>query len=294
MATRVREIINQRVEAGTSTRLDLVQQDFVVAQQRVLVPRLARLLRENAASLATLLGVTPNLVSVRGGGLGGIAIPRVSPGLPSELLQQRPDIREAEARLAAGSANLASAKVAMLPSIQLTGERGYESEILKTLIAPQSIYYNVAASITQPIFDMPRLLSQLGLQRATERELLERYRHAILSGLVDVERALIAVRETAREEQAARQALDVARRGYELSEDQLSAGNIDLTTMLNIQRSLFEAQDALMQVRLSRLRAAVALYQALGGGWKSEPAPPAAATRLPFVRRMTSGSAARR
>jgi outer membrane protein TolC len=169
---------------------------------------------------------------------------------------------------------VASARVALLPSIQLTGDRGYESAILKTLITPQAIAYNVAASVTQPIFDAARLLGLLKLQSAVQQELLEKYRQTIIVALTDVERALIDVRESANQERLARQAVEVARRGYQLSEAQLDAGSIDLTTMLNIQRTLFEAQDNLAQIRLTRFRAIASLYQALGGGWKWDAPPP--------------------
>ncbi len=273
VAIRVGDIIRQRVDAGTSTTIDQAQQDYIVVQQRALIPRLTRLLEQDTVALATLLGVTPDRVFVRGGGLRRLTVPLVSPGLPSELLLQRPDIQEAEARLASAAANLASARVALLPSFQLTGERGYESTLFKTLFQPQAVLYNVAASATQPIFDAPRLLGQIEFQEAVQRELLERYRQVIIAGLTDVERALIAIREIAREERLIRQSLAITRRGYELSESQLSAGAIDLTTMLNVQRNLFEAQDSLAQIRLSRFDAIVSLYLALGGGWRPGPVP---------------------
>jgi outer membrane protein, multidrug efflux system len=273
VATRVRDIIKQRVDAGTSTSIDLAQQDYIVVQQRATIPTLTKTLEQDVAAIAVLIGTTPDQVSIRGGGLGRLTIPVVTPGLPSELLLQRPDIREAEAALASASANLASARVALLPSISLTAQGGYESTMLKTLITPQAVFYNVAANAMQPIFDAPHLFGQIKFQRAVERELLEKYRNTIVSALSDVVRALVAIRESAREEALIRQSLAIARHGYSLSENQLSGGAIDLTTMLNIQRTLFEAQNTLAQVRLVRFDAIVSLYLALGGGWVPEPLP---------------------
>jgi NodT family efflux transporter outer membrane factor (OMF) lipoprotein len=268
LAQRVQGIIQQRLDAGTSTTVDLLQQDFVVVQQRAAIPRLTNVLRQNIFALATLTGEIPARVSVRGGSLDRLNPPQVAPALPSELLLQRPDIREAELRLAAAAANLASARVALLPSIEITGERGYASTMLQTLFTPQAALYSVAASVTQPIFDAPRLLAQIDLQKAAQQELLERYRQTIIAGFTDVERALVDIRESANEERLAAEAVAVARRGYEISERQLDAGGIELTTMLNTQRTLFESLDALAQVRLARFRAITSLYRALGGGWK--------------------------
>jgi len=112
-----------------------------------------------------------------------------------------------------------------------------------------------------------RLLSQLDLQKGRRTELLQLYRKAILSGFGDVERALIAVQDLAEQERLQTEAVATARRAYELSETQLRTGTIDITTVLNTQRTLFAEQDQLVIVRLTRLQAIVSLFQAVGGGW---------------------------
>ena len=117
------------------------------------------------------------------------------------------------------------------------------------------------------MFDGFRLLSQLDLQKGERTELLQLYRKAILSGFADVERALIAIRDLAEQERLQAEAVATARRAYELSETQLRIGTIDITTVLNTQRTLFTEQDQLVVVRLTRLQAIVSLFQALGGGW---------------------------
>ena len=196
-----------------------------------------------------------------------IAIPRVTPGLPSELLIQRPDIREAEAQLAAGNANVEAARAAFFPSIQLTGEGGYQSAALKMLFNPASAFYQIAASLTQPIFDGFRLQGLFDQQKGRQQELLQLYRLSVVSGFADVDRALIAVQETTRREELQRQALASARRAFEISETRLREGTIDLITVLNTQQTFFQAEDLLAQARLLRLQAVVSLFQALGGGW---------------------------
>jgi outer membrane protein TolC len=204
---------------------------------------------------------------VRGGSLNGIMALRPSPGLPSDLLLQRPDIREVEAQLASANANVESARAALFPSISLTGQGGFVSTALNTLFVPSSAIYSIAGSLTQPVFDGFRLLSQLDLQKGRRTELLMNYRKAILSGFADVERALIAVQDLAEQERLQAEAVATARRAYELSETQLRAGTIDITTVLNTQRTLFTEQDQLVVVQLTRRQAIVSLFQALGGGW---------------------------
>ena len=266
-ATRILKVFQDRIGVGTASGLDIAQQESLVAQQRATVPPLDQLVRQNIATLAVLLGEAPARLTVRGGSLSSIAVQRVSPGLPSDLLLQRPDIREAETQLAAADANVESARLALFPTISLTGQGGYVSAALNTLFVPASTVYTIAGSLSQPIFDGFRLLSQLDLQKGRRIELLQLYRKAILSGFADVERALIAVQDLAQQERLQAEAVATARRAYELSETQLRTGTIDITTVLNTQRTLFTAEDQLVTVRLTRLQAIVSLFLALGGGW---------------------------
>ena len=266
-ATRILKVFQDRIGVGTASGLDIAQQESLVAQQRATVPPLDQQLRQNIATLAVLLGEAPERLNVRGGSLSNIVPQSVSPGLPSDLLLQRPDIREAEAQLAAANANVESARAALFPSISLTGQGGFVSVALNTLFVPSSAVYSIAGSLTQPVFDGFRLLSQLDLQKGRRTELLMDYRKAILSGFADVERALIAVQDLAQQERLQGEAVRTARRAYELSETQLRTGTIDITTVLNTQRTLFAAEDQLVVVRLTRLQAIVSLFQALGGGW---------------------------
>src|SRR5262249_54594547 len=123
-ATRVLNLIKQRFEVGTASALDTAQQESLVATQRASIPPLEQTLRQNIATLAVLVGRVPEGVRVHGGSQNNFGTPPVTPGLPSDLIAQRPDIREAEANLASANANVYSARAAFLPSIQLTGEGG--------------------------------------------------------------------------------------------------------------------------------------------------------------------------
>ena len=200
-----------------------------------------------------------------------LRLPTVSPGLPASLLVRRPDVRNAEEQLAAADANVDVARKAFLPTITLSGLIGYQSANLANLIRPESLIFNAAAGLTQPIFDGGKLRGQLALSEAQRQQLLETYRKSILSALTDVETALIAIRENEERERALRLVVTAARLAFVLSEERLREGVIDLSTLLTTQNTLFQAEDALIQVRLARLQAVVSLFQALGGDWQ-EPA----------------------
>jgi NodT family efflux transporter outer membrane factor (OMF) lipoprotein len=197
-----------------------------------------------------------------------LSIPPVTPGLPSDLLAQRPDIREAEANLAAANANVHAAKAAFFPSIQLTGSGGYQSNVLRLLLRPESAFYDLAAGLTQPIFDGGRLLGQLDLRKGQQDELLQLYRKSVVNGFADVDRALVAVQQTAARERLQREVVRSTKEAFDIAETRLREGTVDLITVLNTQQALFQAQDVLAQARLARLQAVVSLFQALGGGWQ--------------------------
>ena len=135
-ANRVLTLIKQRFDAGTASQLDVAQQESLVDQVRANIPLFDQDLRQNIAILAVLIGRPPVQVVIRGGSLFRLSIPRVTPGLPSELLFQRPDIRAAEANLASADASVESARAAFFPSISLTGQGGYQSNVLKLLFTP--------------------------------------------------------------------------------------------------------------------------------------------------------------
>jgi multidrug efflux system outer membrane protein len=270
-ASRVLNLIQQRVNAGTASALETAEQESLVNTQRAAIPPLEQTLKQNRNALAVLIARSPERVRIRGGSLRAIATPRVTPGLPSELLAQRPDIREAEANLAAADANVVNARAQFLPSITLTGEGGYQSAILRTLLRPESAFYTAAAGLTQPIFDGARIQGNLDLQKGKQDELLQIYRKAVISAFSDVETALDAIRQTTLRQRLQGDVVTSSRRAFEISDQRLNQGTIDLVTVLQTQQTLYQAEDALVQARLAHVLAVVSLYQALGGGWLPKP-----------------------
>lgn len=261
------KLIQDRFAQGTAAALDVAQQASLVAIQRASIPPLVEQVQQTTAALALLVGQAPAAFTVKGGSMYQLAIPRVTPGLPSELLERRPDIREAEANLASADANVEAARTAFFPTIQLTGTAGFESTVLKSLFGPGAAFYTIAAGATQPIFEGGTLLGQLDLQKGTREELLQDYRMAVISAFTDVEKALVAIQQTTLQEQLQRTSVAESRRAYDLSLDKLHQGTIDLTTLLTVEETLFTQEDMLAQVRFARLEAMVSLFQGLGGGW---------------------------
>lgn len=267
-AERVLNAIKDRFKAGTSTDLDVAQQEVVLGNQRASVPPLRQTLDQNINALATLVSRPPEALHVSGGSLNQIAIPRVTPGLPSELLTQRPDIRRQEAQLASATANVGSARAQFFPSIQLTGQGGYQSSALSALFQPHAAFFSLVGSATQPIFDGGKILGNFEYTKAKQDELLQTYRKTVVQSFADVDNALTSIRQTTIKLRLQREVLAASRRAFELSEQQLRAGTADIVTVLNTQVTLFQAEDALWQAQLARLLAIVSLYQALGGGWE--------------------------
>ncbi len=272
-ATRVLDAIKARKDAGTGTDLDVAQQESVLGNQKTQVPPLRQTLDQNINALAILVARPPESIRVSGGSLDRIASPRVTPGLPSELLTQRPDIRRQEAQLASATANVGSARAQFFPSIQLTGQGGYQSSALVSLFQPHAAFFSLVGSLTQPIFDGGKILGNFENAKARQDELLQTYRKTIIQAFADVDNALYSIKQTTIKLRLQREVVASSRRAFQLSEQQLRAGTADIVTVLNTQTTLFQAEDALWQAQLSRLLAIVSLYQALGGGWEPRMVP---------------------
>ncbi|MEO3474828.1 efflux transporter outer membrane subunit [Roseomonas sp. CAU 1739] len=267
IAERTLAILRQRLAVGTATGLDVAQQEAVVAQQRGQVPPLEQSVEANTFALATLAGLTPAEVTIAGQRLAAIRVPEIPPGVPSAVLARRPDVRLAEANLAAGSADVTAARAALFPTIALTADGGLQSIALQTLLRPGATIYSIAVGLTQTIFDGGALRGQLALTRARREELLANYRGAILAALQDAETSLSALQRNRELVTLQMARVEAAQRGYAIADAQFRAGTIDLLTVLTTQTTLFNARLALAQAHTLRLRAAAALFTALGGGW---------------------------
>lgn len=267
-AERVLRLVDAQSRAGAASPLDLARQRSAVAGQKAVIPDLMQQEREALTALAILLGRPAQTFTVRSDGLDGILLPEVKPGLPSELLSRRPDIRRAEARLAAADANVEAARAALFPRIQLSGSAGAQSNALLALFNGPTLLANVGAGLIAPIFDAGRRDSQRDLAIAQKQELVQVYRSTVIAALSEVDTALGQIRSLDEQWQLKITEMEQARVAFELSEIRYRAGAEDLMTVLDTQRALSEVQNALGQIKLRRLQATVSLYKTLGGGWQ--------------------------
>src|SRR5947207_5970907 len=266
-AERILAVIKNQFNGGTASQLDLSQQEAVVATQRAAIPPLEVTLGQNIAAMALLVARAPANFTVHGGSTRQIVVPRVTPGLPSELLYQRPDIRQAEALLASSNFSVEAARAAFFPQIQLTGTTGFQSAVLASLFTPGAWFYTLTASLTQPIFDGFMLESQLKQASGVQLHNLQAYGKAVLSAFADVEKALIALQKFTLQERLQKDVVTSSRKAFDVAETQLRGGTVNLITVLQTQQTLFTAENNLVLVRLNKLLAASSLFQALGGGW---------------------------
>ena len=267
---------------GESSELELAQQRNILAQAEATVPPIV-LQRERAFNkIAVLLGRAPDTLALNGKTLFEMKLPNVSPGLPADLLLRRPDVKKAEANLMAANANIGIARAKMFPTLSLTGERGWASQLADNFISPTSIYYTVASSLAATIFDNGKTQADIDYSLAKKAELVETYQQSILAALRDVEDALVGIRMQADLETAQLEVNSASLVAYNLSSEAFRLGMVDYLNVLETQRTRFQAEDAKVQARYGRFEALIGLYKALGGGMEHEDeAPPASAAAAP-------------
>ena len=267
-AEDVLDAFNARLEVGAASALDVAQQENAVATQRAALPPLIEQQRQARDALAVLIGINPEGVIAPAGNLRSVKLPGVASGLPSGLLQRRPDVQSAEAKLQAANRNVKAAVAAFFPSITLTAQGGSSSTSLSDLFKPAGVFYSLAAGASQPIFRGGALEGGQQLAEGQYDEQVATYRKAVVSAFADVEDALAAIEQEDRREEADKVVVGTAQRAYDIAQAQLYNGTIDILTVLNTQRALFQAQDELAQARLAHAQAVVGLFKALGGGWQ--------------------------
>jgi NodT family efflux transporter outer membrane factor (OMF) lipoprotein len=271
-AKRILTVTQAKVTNGVSSQLDLSQEQAEVAQVQAQIPALQQQERANLFALAVLEGRPPEGFEVAGQNLDKILIPQVQPGLPSTLLERRPDVAEAEANLASAHGNVDAARAAFFPQIGLTGSGGLASTAVGSLFNGSNFAWSIGANLVQTIFDGGELQGELRLNKAEQREMVATYRKSVISAFSDVETALSNVSNFGQQEKFLEQEVKAASNAFRISELQYREGIIDLTTLLQAQQTLFSAEDALVQSKLSLISADVGLYQVLGGGWSENPA----------------------
>ncbi len=253
---------------GISSLLDVKQSEQLVYTAATEIPDLERQITQEENAISILLGKNPGDIP------RGLKLteqphaPEVPAGLPSQLLERRPDIRAAEQNLVAANAQIGVAKSAYFPQISLTGSAGYESPSLVNLFTGPAGLWDLAGSFTQPIFEAGRLKSGVRLTEAQREQMLLTYQQTIQGAFRDVSNALVAYRKDREFRIQQQNLLSSAQDAAQLSTQRFNAGTTDYIEVLTNETNAFSAELGLAQAQGNELIALVQLYQALGGGWQ--------------------------
>jgi len=257
-----------RASGGASSELDVRQAEQLVFGASATIVDLERQAEQQENLISLLLGNDPAAVP-RGRTLTDQPlIPEVPTGLPSALLEHRPDIVEAEQTVVAANANIGVARANYLPELSLTGSGGLQSAALSSLLTGPAAFFTAGASLIQPVFTAGRTRSQVELAKARHEEALLAYQQTILQSLRDVSDALIAYRrdrEFREQQQLLTRSADDALR---LTTVRYQGGASSYLEVLDADTRLFAAQLVLAQAQLNERLALVQIYRALGGGWE--------------------------
>jgi NodT family efflux transporter outer membrane factor (OMF) lipoprotein len=261
-------VVQHQFDVGAAAKTDVLTQQSEVATTQATLPPLQKQLEQQRHILLALIGRFPNDAHGDRLSLASFHLPTDLPvSLPSQLIEQRPDVRSSEAQLHQASAQIGVAIANRIPQFTLTGDWGYAAATTAALITPSALVWTAAASGTQPIFHGFTLLHQ---QRAAEAgyDMAEaQYRGTVLAAFQNVADALRALQLDAATLKAQRAALRAASDTFELARGQYRLGAINYITLLNAQRSYQQARLAVVQAQAARYADTAALFQALGGGW---------------------------
>jgi len=284
-ARHVLSLIEVQQSAGTATQLQVEQQRAVVGTFDAAVPALQQQADVAIHALAVLTGRSPEDLALKAGDLSGFVWPDVAIGLPSALLERRPDIRAAEARLQSANFDIGVARAAFFPSLSLNAAAGIGA---RKLFYPPTAVTDVGASLLQPLFQGGQLQGRLRFDRARQVELVASYRQTVLTAFQDVEDQLSTQSHLLDQEAIVASAEVAAQKAASLAEMRYRLGSADYLSVLTTEQALYQAQDTLLQLRLLRLQTIVGLFRALGGGFDS-PTDPAAFARVATESRSNSG-----
>jgi len=263
------KIVRRRAEGGLSSDLEVRQAEGARSDAEF---QLNEFLRQRALGEHLLATLTSRLDrTVPPGDLAQLPLPALPPaGLPSSLLERRPDIRQAEQDLISANAQIGVAKAQLFPTITLTGDFGGESKALAGLFTVPGRIWTFAAGLSAPIFEAGKLTALVDVQRARQRQSLASYQKTIQTAFREVADALINVRQYAALESNAQASVDAARDALRLANTRYTAGYTGFLDVLDSQRTVNLAELALIRSRQNLLSASVDLMKALGGGWEPE------------------------
>jgi multidrug efflux system outer membrane protein len=262
------EIFNERLSGGVASRLETSSAEALMDSAAATIPELEQQVALQEDQLSVLLGQNPGAIL-----RGSISLEQQEPlqipaGLPSALLERRPDIREAEQQLRSANALVGVAKADFFPQLNLTGLFGTVSPQLSAFTSGGDVAWSVAAGLTGPLFHGGQLRAQYAQAKAIRDQYALQYQAAVLNALQEVSDALISRQKSADSGIQASNAVIAYKEAVKVSLERYRLGNSSYYEVLEQQQLLFPAEDSLVQIRLNQLLAVVQLYRSLGGGWQ--------------------------
>ena len=260
---------------GTASELDVLTQESAEAQTAQTLPPLQKQLAQTRDALTALLGQLPSSEPAEAFQLSDLTLPTELPvSVPSKLVEQRPDVRQAEETLHAASAAVGVAIADMLPQFTIDGDLGSSALKLGQLFSPYTGFWDTGASLTQTLFDAGALIHKKRAADAALDQAAAQYRTAVILGCQNVADTLHALQSDAEALKASADAERAAKRSFDLAQRQRELGTISMVAVLNAEQTYQQAELAFVQAEASRYSDTAGLFQALGGGWwnrKEEP-----------------------
>lgn len=263
------ELLQMRFEAGIINEMELAQSKSEYEQALATIPQIEKSIAFQENALNVLLGRNPGPIP-RGKSIDELKLPVVPAGLPSELLERRPDIKQAEQNLISANAQIGVAKAAYFPALSLTGLLGYASSEFSDLFTGPAKVWQYSAAITAPIFTAGRISSQVRVTEAQQQQALFQYQQTIQTAFREVNDALADQSLTRRQIEAQKQRVAALRTYAELARVRFDNGYASYLEVLDAERSLFDVELAYIQSQGVLFQALINLYKAMGGGWVVE------------------------
>ncbi|HEY3931394.1 MAG TPA: efflux transporter outer membrane subunit [Verrucomicrobiae bacterium] len=264
------DLTTNRFQSGLSSDLDVQQATALLADTEAQVPTLETGFQKSVNHLAVLLGQTPGALTDEISAQKNIPLtpPIVPAGLPSDLLQRRPDVQKAERELAAATARIGVAKADYFPKFSLTGMAGLESISASDWFDAGSRYWSAGPTVQWQLFEAGRLRANVRVQNARQEEALETYQQTVLTALEDTENALTAYAKEQIRRKSLSQSVNANQQALEISTQLYQSGLTDFLHVLDSERSLYAEQDDMVQSDQTVSTDLMQLYKALGGGWE--------------------------
>lgn len=272
--SKMLDVMQRQLHAGLANGSDVAAQEAALAQARATLPPLRKALAQQHDLLAALSGGFPSDGPRETFRLADLHLPVDLPvSLPSQLIEQRPDVRAAEEQLHSASAQIGIATANTLPTFTISANGGYMNTALAHLLAPQNLFWELAGNATQTVFDAGTLWHQLQGAKDTYQAAAWTYRGAVVDAVQNVTDALRALQSDAEALRAARDFQRAAKTSFDLATQQMQSGNANVLLLLNAQQTYLQATLQVVQAQAARLSDTAALFAALGGGWWDRPAP---------------------